>query len=149
MAAENQQARPARLGDAGAEPALQRVEVVRDLSELNDVPAVGLEASGHVVGVGQLGRAVDADVVVVVDVDEATQSEVPCQRRRLVADAFLEVAVRADREHAVVHDLGSEPRAEIRFGECDAHAVGEALTERPGGDLDSLQVAVLGVPGRS
>ena len=44
--------------------------------------------------VRELGRAVDRDVVVVVDVDEAPETEVPGERRRLVADAFLEVSRR-------------------------------------------------------
>ena len=67
------------------------------------------------------------------------------QRRGLVAHPLLEVAVAADHEDVVVGDLGSEAGAQVRLGERDADAVGEALTERPGRDLDTGGVAVLGV----
>ena len=68
-----------------------------------DVPAVGLEALGRrrrcsASSVGPSMR----DVVVVVDVDEAAEAEVAGERRGLVADALLEVAVAADHERVVV-----------------------------------------------
>ena len=109
------------------------------------MPAVRLEALRDVVAVRELGRTVDGDVVVVVHVDEAAEPEVAGDRRRLVADALLEVAVAAEHERVVVDDLLAEPGAQVGLGEADAHAVGEALPERPGGDLDAGGVAVFGV----
>ena len=55
----------------------EHVEVVGGLADVLDVPAVRGESAGRVVGERQLGRSVDGDVVVVVDVDEASQPEVP------------------------------------------------------------------------
>jgi hypothetical protein len=49
-------------------------------------------------------------VVVVVHVDEAAEAEVPGERRRLVADALLQVAVAAEDEGVVVADVGAERR---------------------------------------
>ena len=132
-----------------AQAGLERVEVVGDLTELDDVPAVASKRLRDVVGVRELGRAVDRDVVVVVDVDEATEPEVAGERRGLVAHALLEAAVAGDREHVVVGDLGAEARAQVRLGERDADAVGDALTERTGRDLDAGGVAVLGVARRA
>ena len=57
------------------------------------VPAIRLEAQRHVVAVRKRGRAIDADVVVVVEIDQLAQLEVAGQRGRLVADAFFQVAV--------------------------------------------------------
>ncbi len=148
VAAQHDHARAGGLGHRLAEPGLERVEVVGHLTQLHDVPAVGLEPLGHVVGVRELGGSVDGDVVVVVDVGEAAQPEVTGDRRRLVADALLEVAVAAEHERVVVDDLLAEPGAQVRLGETDADAVGEALTERTGGDLDTGHVRVLGVTGR-
>ena len=113
------------------------------------MPAVALEALRDVVGVRELGRAVDRDVVVVVDVDEPAEPEVAGERRGLVAHALLEVAVAADREDVVVGDVGPEALAQVRLGERDADAVGDALAERPGGDLDARGVPVLGVARRA
>ena len=145
VAAQDHDARALGLGHAGADARLDRVEVVGDLAELDDVPAVAREALRDVVGVGELGGAVDGDVVVVVDVDETAEAEVAGERRRLVAHALFEAAVAADHEHVVVDDLGAEPRAEVRLGEADADPVGEALAERAGGDLDARRCA--GTPG--
>ena len=68
----------------------------------DDVPAVRREAQRDVVGVRELGRAVDRDVVVVVDEHQPAELEVTGERRGLVADAFHEVAVAADAEDVVV-----------------------------------------------
>ena len=70
------------------------------------------------------------------------------ERRGLVADAFLEIAVTADREHVVVADLGAEALAQVRFRDRHAHTVGEALAERTGRDLDAAGVQALRVARR-
>ena len=71
----------ARRGERGA----QRVEVVRVVDVLH-VPAVGLEARALVLAVeAERGRAVDRDPVVVVDVDEPAEAELPGDRRGLLA----------------------------------------------------------------
>ena len=99
---------------------LEGVGVVGHLAQVLDVPAVGLEAADGVVVEGDLGRAVDGDVVVVVDVDQPAEAEVAGQRRRLVADALHEVAVAADHEGVVVDEVGAEPGPQHPLG--DAHA---------------------------
>ena len=70
-------------------------------------------SAAGLVGECELGRAVDGDVVVVVDVDEAAEPEVAGERRGLVAHALLEVAVGADGEHVVVAHLGPEARPQV------------------------------------
>ena len=84
-------------------------------------------------------------MVVVVDVDEPAQPEVAGQRRRLVADALLEVAVAADDEGVVVAQLGPEAGPQQPLGHPHAHAVGEALAEGAGRDLDPGGPVALGV----
>ena len=113
------------------------------------VPAVGLEALGDVLGVeAQLGRAVERDVVVVVEVDEPPEAELAGQRGGLGGDALHQVAVGDDREDAVVLDLGAVVLAQEALGHRHADAVGEALAERAGGDLDAgrdVDAVALGV----
>ena len=148
MRAQDEQRRAVFVGHAVTQAALERVEVLGDFAELDDLPSVRAEPLGHVVGVGELGRTVDGDVVVVVDRDEVAELEVAGEGGGLVADAFHEVAVAADRERVVVAELGAEAGPKVLLGQRDAHGVADALTERPGGDLDVLDVALLGVAGR-
>jgi hypothetical protein len=127
---------------------LEGVAVVGDLAHLVDVPAVAAEARGCIVGEGQLGLAVDRDVVVVVDHDEPAEAEVAGERGGLVADALHEVAVTRDHEGVVVAQLGAEAGAQPALGDRHAGAVADALAERAGGDLDALGVVPFGVARR-
>ena len=136
---------PVALAHGLADAGLEHVGLVGRLAQLDDVPAVGPEPAGGVVGERQLGGPVDRDVVVVVDVDQATEAQVAGQRRRLVADALLEVAVAADGEGVVVAELGAEPHAQVLLGDRHADPGGEALAQGPGGGLDADGVPGLGV----
>ena len=139
------------LGLGCRERAEERVEILGVVDVL-DVPAVGLEALALVLGREREGRrAVDRDVVVVVDVDEPTEAEVAGDRGGLLGDALHHVAVGADRVDPRVDDLVMRPV--VAVGEealRDRHpdAVREALAERPGRRLDAGGVAPLGVAGR-
>ncbi len=126
---------------------LEPVDVVRGLAHSLDVPAVRLESLRGIVAVGELGGAVDRDVVVVVHVDEATELEVAGERRRLVADALLEVAVARDDERVVADDVGAESSPQVALRDAHADAVREALTQRTGGDLDAGCLEALGMAG--
>ena len=119
---------------------LEPVEVVGHLAELHDVPAVRLEPHADVVAVGQLGVAVDGDVVVVVDADQLAEAEVAGERGRLVADALHEAAVAGDDEGVVVDQVVAELGAQAALGDRHADRVGETLAERAGGDLDARGV---------
>ena len=145
MAAETDEGRPVGDGHATAQRGLERVEVVGDLADLVDVPAVRPEAHARVVAIGQLGGAVDGDVVVVVDADELAEPEMAGQRPRLVADAFHEVAVAHDHECEVVAHVGAVPGPQVGLGHGHADGVGDALPERAGGDLDARGVTELGM----
>jgi hypothetical protein len=138
------------LGLRGREGTEQRIEVFRIVDVL-DVPAVRLEALALVLGrVGERGGSVDRDVVVVVDVDEPAQPQVPGDGGGLVGDAFHHVAVGADRVDPRVDELA--PRAVVALGQeplrdRDAHAVREALSERACRRLDAGGVPELRMPG--
>ena len=147
VAAEDDHRRLVLDAHGAPERPVELVSVVGGLAQVLHVPVVGLEALGHVVAVGELGRAVDADVVVVVDVDEATESEVAGERRCFVADALLEIAVAADDERVVVADLWAESGTQPALGDPHAHGIGEALAEGTGGDLDARRVVHLGMTG--
>ena len=128
----------------------QQTEVVR-IADVLHVPTLRLEPCTAVLPEGDRRRAVDRDVVVVVEVDELAETEVAGERRRFVRYALHEIAVRRDAIDAVIDDLvvrtvvalGEEP-----LGHAEADAVREPLAERPGRHLDAGGVMHLGVPGR-
>ena len=151
MRPDDDHGRPLRLGDRGVERRLDRGEVLGVVDVL-DVPAVRLEALALVLGrEGQRGRAVDRDVVVVVEVDELAEAEVAGDRRGLLRHTLHQVAVRADREDAVVDDLvvgAVVALGEVALRDRHADAVREPLAERPRRRLDPRRQEVLGMPRR-
>ena len=148
MRAQDQERRALGLGHRLAHGGLERVEVVGDLAEFDDVPAVGAEPFADVVVRGEIGRPVDRDVVVVEDADQVAEAEMPGQRGGLVADALHHAAVAGDDERVVVLGVLAEADAQVAFGDRHADRVGEPLPERPGRDLDAAGVARLGMAGR-
>ena len=108
VAPQDDQRRPVFFGLGPVESGLECVEILRCLADGVDMPSVCLEPFRRVVTEGQFGRTVDRDVVVVVDVHEATEAEMAGERRRLMGDALLEIAVAAEHEDVMIADLRAE-----------------------------------------
>ena len=143
-----------RLGRSSAVGGLDRrgdrLDVVAVVDPLG-VPAVGREAGQDVLAEGHRGRAVELDVVVVVEDRQLAQPEVAGERGGLGRDALLEVAVGADDVRPVVDDGVPGPvelAGEPALGDGHPDAVRDALAERAGGRLDARGQAVLGVARR-
>ena len=138
----------------GHESLVQRLHVVDVLDALG-VPAVGGVPAEHVLRQGDLGVALDRDVVVVVEQDEVAELLVAREARRLRLDALLDVAVRGEDPDRVVErrlarrGVRVEQPALPAGGHRHADRVADALTERAGGGLDPGGVAVLGVTRRA
>jgi hypothetical protein len=119
------------------------------VGDVLDVPPLRLEALALVLTVeGDGGRAVYGDAVVVVEVDELAECVLPGQRGGLARDALHQVAVGADGEDPVVHDLVPDAVVAVgqkSLGHRHPHAVGKSLPERPRGRLDAGRQEVLGV----
>ena len=146
--AENDERRPAVLGARRRERGAQRIQVVRVVDVL-DVPPVRFEALPLVLAdEADRRRAVDGDVVVVVDVHEASEPELARDRRRLLRHPLHHVAVGADRVHPRVDERVVRPVPPV--GEealCDRepHAVRKALAQRARRRLDPRRVPELRV----
>ena len=118
--------------------AVNRLRIVS--VDLEDLPAVALEAQLRVV-VHREGRvALDRDVVRIVDENEVVELHRTGPRADLVADALLKVAVAAEDPRAV-----ARLRLLRRQREADAHR--NALAERTRRHLDARHQAALGMPG--
>ncbi len=142
--------RRAVVGLGGVDRGRDRGEVVAVLDALG-VPAVGVEPADDVLAERPGRRAVELDVVVVVQDDELAEPQVAGQRARLGRDALLHVAVGRDHVRPVVDDLVAGPvelEREPALGDRHPDRVAEPLAERAGRRLDAGRQAVLGVAGR-
>ena len=112
------------------------------------LPARRLEALHLVDGIGERGRAVDRDAVVVIEHDQLVELPVPGQGDRLLRHALHQVAVGDEHEGVMVDDLLAELGGEHLLRERHADGSGNSLAERAGGGLDALGVEVLGMSRR-
>ena len=117
---------------------------------LLDVPAIRLETLVLVLGEGQIGVAIDCDAVVIVEIDELAQTQMTGQTGRLLGDAFHQVAITDNRIDVVRYHV--EPGAVVvgcqpLLSDGHAHAVGKALSQRPGRRLDTGRMPVFRVAG--
>ena len=105
-----------------------------------DMPTRGFEALQLIVGLGQAGRAVDRDGVVVPKGNQATQLEMPRQRNRFLADALHQAAVAHEDVSVVIDQIVAEGRIHDALAERHADRIGDALPERPRRRLDAVGV---------
>jgi hypothetical protein len=148
VAVDDDQGRPADLGLEGVEGAGEQSGVV-GVPDPEHVPAVALEATEHVVAVGEAGVAVDRDVVVVVEPAEVVELEVAGEGGGLVGDALHQAAVAGERVDVEVEELGAEALPLPLGGKRHPDRGGDALAERARGRLDPGGPAVLRVSRRA
>ncbi len=114
--------------------------------DLVDFPPHGPETTGHVLGEGDVGAAVDGDVVVVVEIEELAQTEVTGDRRCFGGDPFHEVAVGDESIGAVVDQVFAKASPEMLLGDGHPHSHAKPLAERSGRDLDAELGMALRMP---
>ena len=121
--------------------------------DVDDLPAVGLEALADVLGEGDVGVVLDGDLVRVIDDGEVAQLLVPCERAGFVRDALHHVAVGREHPDVVVEralaalGVRVEQTALTALGEGHADPGGQARAEGSGRDLHAVGVVHLGVAG--
>ena len=131
---------------------LRRRQSARDVTRVLAIATVGdptrrLEARHFIRRGGQRGGAVNGDIVVVPQHDQALGLQMPGQRNRFVGNAFFQIAVRGDDVGLVVHQLAAIARIQMAFRNRHAHGIGDALAQRPGGGFDARQMAIFGMAG--
>ena len=138
------------LGIGGLDGLFNGVDVGAVTVDLDDVPVVGLEASGHVFGKGDGGTAVDGNTIVVIEQDEVVQSQVTGQGAGLVRNALFQAAVTVNDVDIVIEEVVTffvELGGQVLLGNGHAHAVAEALAQGTGGHFDTEVQIELGVTG--
>ena len=111
-------------------------------------PARGLEALHLVDRIGNRGRAVDRDAVVVIQHDQLVQLPVSGHRDRFLRHAFHQVAVGGEHVGVMPDHLLAVLGDQHLLRQRHADRGGEALAERAGGGLDAAGLEVLGVSRR-
>ncbi len=112
------------------------------------VPA-GARETDHVVLGHRLRRwSVVGHPVGVVEEDQPAELQVSGERDHLVAEALHQAAVADQRVGPVTDDAVAELLVQHRFRDRHAGGVGDALSERTGGDLDAVVRLVLRMPRR-
>ncbi len=149
--AHHHQGRLGRLGAGERDRGIDRLQIV-PVVHLDDLPAVSFEARPDVLGEGQLRGSLDGDVVIVVEVHQLAEAEVPGEGGGLRGHPLHEVAVADDGVGVVVDQVEAGPiegRGKERFGDGHADAVREAGAQRPGGRLHPRGEPMFGMPGRA
>ena len=143
------------VGDGpGAVDRGQDVRYVLAAFDPLDVPSVRLVALRHVLGQRDRRVVLDRDLVVVIEDDEVAELLTAGDRRRLRGDALLDIAVGGDHVDVVVEGRGAGRCVRVEQAalppRCHGHADRrrEPLAQRPGGDLHTAGVPMLGVARR-
>ena len=116
------------------------------------MPAVGLEPLWHVLRPGHRGGAIELDAVVVVQVGQLAQPQVPREGGGLGRDALLEIAIGTDGVYPVIDQRMVRPvefRGQATLGDRHSDAVRKALAEWAGGCLDARRQPEFGMAGRA
>ena len=135
-----------RLRLCSTDGRLDPIQVVR--VHLLHVPAIGPETGHDVLGKGNVRRAFDRNLVVIVQVNELAQSQVACQTGRLVAQALHQIAIGDDGVRIVIKDRKARPvkgSGQKALGHRHPHPVGKALPQWAGGRLNASGQAILGM----
>ena len=141
------QRRPVGDAPSGGEGRVESPQIVAVRHAL-DVPAVRLEALRRVVGEREIGLAIDGDVIVVVDPDQAAQPQVAGQRAGFVRHALHQVPVGGEEVRVMLDDSLAglvEPLREVRFRERHPDGVPHALAQGARRGLDAGRQPVLGM----
>ena len=115
------------------------------------VPARGFEAGGDIFGEREIGGAGQGDVVLVVEIDQLAETEMPGDGGGFHGDAFHDVTIGDDGVGVVVDHLVAGAvvgGGQEMLGDGHADGVAEPLPQRSGGDFDAGSKPVFRVARR-
>ena len=112
------------------------------------VPAVRGVTSDNIFREGDVGVAINGDVVVVVEDDQLAEAPVTSQRGGFTRHTFHVATITHDTVGVVVNDFAVrlvEAASQVLFNHRETDGVAETHTERTGGDFDAFGDKVFGV----
>lgn len=146
------------LGDGG----INGGEVIVTLLDVKNLPSVRLVSGLDILGERDGSVTINGDLVVVVDGNHVTELQVPAisaslcyycknspgERAGLGSDTLLKTSISEETVGVVVEDLETVlvvNGAHVGLGDSETDGVGDTLSERTGGDLDTVSDTDLGV----
>ena len=138
MGANDDERRPFLFRFALKESLFDSCEIITSLAQFDDVPVVGTKAFSSIVIERQLGWPINRDVVVVVNADQASETQVSCQRGRFMRDAFFETAISGNGPNVVITQISAIGRPQVTFRYCHPDRVCKTLTKGTCCDLYTL-----------
>jgi len=134
----------------GLDGLVETLEVLVTVENVGDVPVVSKESLLDILGEGASSVTVDGNVVVIVKGNEVSELKVTSEGSGLGGDTLLQATVTGEHV-SVVGEKGESVLvvggSQVSLGNGKTDSVGETLTKRTSGDLDTLSVADLGVTG--
>ena len=127
-----------------------RVKIGIALFHMLHVPAIGLESLGNIFGEGNIGGTVDGNMVVVIQGNQLSQTQVPGQGAGFSRNPFHIATVTQNHIGVVVHQIAVrliETTGKMGFRHGQADRIGNALPEGTGGDFHTRSLKVLRVTG--
>lgn len=125
-------------------------QVVVTVLDGDDMPAISLVALGNVLSEGNVGVAVNGDVVVIPDGNQVAELEVTGEGAGLAGDTLHEAAIAKEAVCVVVDELEAglvEAGCGVSLGNGETDSIADTLTERASGDLNAGGVMGLGMAG--
>ena len=111
------------------------------------MPVVGCEAGDSILGESQIRRAVDGNVIVIVEIDQLSQAQMARQRGGFGGHALHQVAIRDNGIDEMIKQFLPELGCQVRLSDGHAHARGESLPQGPGRRLHSRGQTILRMTG--
>ena len=127
---------------------LDSVKVVVSIGNVLHVPSHGLVTGADILSERDLGVSVDGDTVVIVEGDELSESPVSSKGSSLRGNSLHVASISHDDVGVVVHEVHAwlvEAGSKVLLSEGKSNSVGNSLSERSGGHLNSLGQEVLRV----
>ena len=114
------------------------------------MPVIGFKALGPIFGVCQAGIAINGYVIVIVQVDQLAQLEMPSQAGGFAGNAFHHVAIAHNGICIVIDDVKVGPvemAGQPALSHGHAYTIGKPLAQWTGGGFNARRVAKLWMTG--
>ena len=138
----------ARVSLGGVDRGADGVDVGVTVLDVLGVPAVRVEARDNIFGEGDVGVAINGDVVVVVEDDQLAEAPVTGEGGGFARHTFHVATVTHDTVGVVVDDFAVrlvEATGKVLLNHGETDGVTDTHTERTGGDFDTVGDEVLRV----
>src|SRR5579872_3036234 len=110
-----------------------RFKIIAFIAQVLHMKIISFKTFYYIICIRERGITLNGDMVIVIQVDELSQSQVACHRGRFMRCPFHQVAVTAKNVGIVVNNINTffvENGGKMRLSDRHTHRGHKALTER-------------------